>query len=454
MPQIIPTPVTLPPQAHHDDASVLPPLLPVTDEDAPDRSGARDSDGPPSGWTLGAAGLARLTALRHDLHAHPELAFTEHRTAARISAWLRALGLTVHGGIGGTGLVATVHGRGRSASNPGPSIGLRADMDALPITETSSVPHTSRHPGKMHACGHDGHMAMLLGAAQLLVQDAASFDGSVHLIFQPAEEGDGGAESMIRDGLFTRFACQAVFALHNWPPLPQGQMAVRVGPIMAATMRFEIRVRGAGGHAAMPHRTVDPIPVACAIVSQLQTLVSRNVDPVDSAVLTIGRIEAGTAENIIPDEAAIYGTVRTLRPQTERLITEGIERIAHHIAAAHQCQASYSAYPGCPATVNTAPEAQLMARAMAACVGQTNSFPAIDPAMTAEDFGCMLQVVPGAYGWIGNGAAPSTKGGNLSSGLHNAGYDFHDDNIALGARFWHTLVRMWMQENSAARPIA
>ena len=384
--------------------------------------------------------LGQLLRFRHDMHANPELRYEEHRTAAKVAAYLQALGLGPHCGLGTTGVVASIHGQGRSKDNPGPSIGIRADMDALPVQETSGVPHASCVPGKMHACGHDGHTTMLLGAATLLTQNPA-FDGTVHLIFQPAEEGGAGAKAMMDEGLFQRFPCDAVFALHNWPSLPQGQMAVRAGPIMASTMRFEIKVRGKGGHAAMPHTTLDPVPVACAIVSQLQTLVSRGVDPLDSAVLTIGKIEGGTTENIIPDECTIYGTVRTLLSSTHAFMIEGLQRIATHVAAAHQCEATYIHKPGYPNTTNTAPEAAFMAAVMQEMVGPDNAFPDIAPAMTSEDFGFMLEAVPGAYGWIGNG-----RNGQPGVGLHNPGYDFNDDNIELGARFWERLARRWFEQ--------
>ncbi|AQZ98707.1 M20 aminoacylase family protein [Comamonas kerstersii] len=384
--------------------------------------------------------LGKLLSFRHDMHANPELRYEEHRTADKIAAYLNALGLPIHRGLGKTGIVATIYGKGHSKDNPGCSIGIRADMDALPVQETTGAAHASCVPGKMHACGHDGHTTMLLGAATLLAKNP-DFDGTVHLIFQPAEEGGAGAKAMMEDGLFKRFPCDAVFALHNWPSLPQGQMAVRVGPIMASTMRFEIRVRGKGGHAAMPHKTLDPIPVACAIVSQLQTLVSRGVDPLDSAVLTIGKIEGGTVENIIPDEAAIYGTVRTLKKSTQEYMIEGLKRISSHVAAAHMCEATYIHKPGYPNTTNTAKEARFMADVMAELVGKDNAFPDIEPAMTAEDFGFMLEEVPGAYGWIGNG-----KNGQPGVGLHNPGYDFNDDNIELGSRFWNQLARRWFEQ--------
>jgi len=384
--------------------------------------------------------LGQLVSFRRDLHANPELKYEEHRTADKVAAYLSALGLSVHRGLGQTGVVGTIHGKGYSKDHPGRSIGIRADMDALPVAEATGTPYASCVPGKMHACGHDGHTTMLLGAATLLAQNP-DFDGSVQLIFQPAEEGGAGAKAMMDDGLFTLFPCNAVFALHNWPSLPQGQMAVRVGPIMASTMRFEIRVRGKGGHAAMPHQTLDPIPVTCAIVTQLQTLVSRGVDPVDSAVLTIGKIESGTVENIIPDEAVVYGTVRALSKRTQDYMVAGLERIATHVAAAHQCTATFINKPGYPNTTNTAREAQFMGEVMQEVVGKDHAFPDIAPAMTAEDFGFMLEEVPGAYGWIGNGA-----NGQPGVGLHNPGYDFNDDNIALGAQFWDRLARRWFSQ--------
>lgn len=378
------------------------------------------------------ADAAAIAADRHALHAHPGTGFDIDYAVQYVTRRLTELGYAPQP-CGRAGVTATV-GQG------GKTFLLRADMDALPVQEASGVDFASEVPGKMHACGHDGHTTMLLGAATLLAKNP-DFDGTVHLIFQPAEEGGAGAKAMMEDGLFKRFPCDAVFALHNWPSLPQGQMAVRVGPIMASTMRFEIRVRGKGGHAAMPHKTLDPIPVACAIVSQLQTLVSRGVDPLDSAVLTIGKIEGGTVENIIPDEAAIYGTVRTLKKSTQEYMIEGLKRISSHVAAAHMCEATYIHKPGYPNTTNTAKEARFMADVMAELVGKDNAFPDIEPAMTAEDFGFMLEEVPGAYGWIGNG-----KNGQPGVGLHNPGYDFNDDNIELGSRFWNQLARRWFEQ--------
>jgi len=387
--------------------------------------------------------IGKLIQFRRDLHAHPELKFEETRTAGQVAAWLEALGLPVHRGMGGTGVVATLRGTGPDAGDPRRAIGLRADMDALPVQELNAFDHASANPGRMHACGHDGHTAMLLGGATLLAKKP-DFNGTVHFIFQPGEEGGAGARKMMEDGLFDRFPVQAVFGLHNWPALPAGQMGVRVGPIMGSANRFEIRVRGKGGHAAQPHTTIDPIPVACAIVGQLQSLVSRTVDPLDSAVLTIGKIESGTVENIIPDEAFIYGTCRTLGDATLQQLIEGIERISTHVAQAHRASAEVIIKPGYPTTVNHPREARFMARVMAEAVGEGNAQADVLPAMTAEDFGFMLEKVPGAYGWIGNG-----PGGKPGVNLHNPAYDFNDDILGLGAGFWDRLAREWFVSEGA-----
>jgi hippurate hydrolase len=389
--------------------------------------------------------IGRLVRFRHDLHAHPELKFEENRTAREVAAWLQALGLPVERGLGGTGLVATLRGDGPDAADPKRAIGLRADMDALPLQEANTFEHASANPGRMHACGHDGHMTMLLGAATLLAREP-HFNGTVHFIFQPGEEGGAGARKMMEDGLLARFPMRAVFALHNWPMLPAGQMGVRVGPIMAATFRFEIRIRGQGGHAAQPHTTIDPIPVACALVGELQTLVSREVDPLDSAVLTVAKVESGTVENIIPDEAVIYGTCRALRPATQELLVEGLQRISTFMAQAHRASAQVIIKPGYPATVNHPHEARFMARVMAEAVGAANAHADVAPAMTAEDFGFMLEQVPGAYGFIGNGAA-----GQPVVNLHSPGYDFNDDILAPGAAFWDLLVRRWFEDDHNIR---
>jgi amidohydrolase len=387
--------------------------------------------------------LGRLIQFRRDLHAHPELKFEETRTSDQIASYLAALGLPLQRGMGGTGVVATLRGRGPNADDPSRAIGLRADMDALPVQELNGFEYASKNLGRMHACGHDGHTTMLLGGATLLAKNP-DFDGTVHFIFQPGEEGGAGARLMMEQGLFEQFPVKAVFALHNWPALPAGQMGVRIGPIMASANRFEIRIRGKGGHAAQPHTTVDPIPVACAIVGQLQTLVSRSVDPLDSAVLTVGKIESGTVENIIPDEAFIYGTCRTLSPQTLNHLIEGIERISTHVAQAHRATAQVIIKPGYPCTVNHPHEASFMAQVMAGMVGERNAHPDVLPAMTAEDFGFMLEEVPGAYGFIGNGT-----GGKPGVNLHNAAYDFNDDILGLGASFWDRLARRWFEQQAS-----
>lgn len=379
--------------------------------------------------------LGQLIHFRRDLHAHPELKFEESRTSDRVAAYLTALGIPLHRGMGGTGVVASLRGRGPNAGAR--AIGLRADMDALPVQEINHFDYASTNPGRMHACGHDGHTTMLLGAATLLSKQP-DFDGTVHFIFQPGEEGGAGARLMMEDGLFEKFPVQAVFALHNWPALPAGQMGVRVGAIMASANRFEIRVHGKGGHAAQPHTTVDPIPVACAIVGQLQTLVSRTVDPLDSAVVTVGRIESGTVENIIPNEAVIYGTCRSLGAGTLVHLVEGLQRISTHVAQAHRATADVIIRPGYPTTVNHPREARFMADVMAATVGAQNAHADVPPAMTAEDFGFMLEKVPGSYGFIGNG--PNGKPG---VNLHNAAYDFNDDILGIGANFFDRMTRQW-----------
>ncbi|WP_034387206.1 M20 aminoacylase family protein [Comamonas composti] len=384
--------------------------------------------------------LGRLIAFRRDMHANPELCYEEHRTADQIAAYLQALGLPMVRGLGKTGIVATLRGRGPNADAPERSIGLRADIDALPMQEHNRFAHASQHAGRMHGCGHDGHTAMLLGAATLLTQQP-DFDGTVHFIFQPAEEGGAGAKAMMEDGLFTRFPMRAVFALHNWPALPAGQMGVRAGPIMASANRFEIRVQGVGGHGAQPHTTIDPVPVACAIVSQLQLLVSRNLDPLDSAVITVGQVEAGSMENIIPSEAVIRGTCRTLKPQTRKLMHEGIERIANHVAQAHQARATVNMKPGYPSTVNHEMEALFMAEVMREVAGANMAHGDVLPAMTGEDFGFMLEAMPGCYGFIGNG--PKNGPG---VNLHSSDYDFNDDVLGLGATFWDRLVRRWCKQ--------
>ncbi|MGO1766226.1 MAG: amidohydrolase, partial [Advenella sp.] len=293
--------------------------------------------------------LERLQTLRRKIHMNPELKYEEVSTARLIVEHLDALNIQYEDRIGETGIVATIHGFNRDRANPGRTIGLRADMDALPMQETNRFEHASKVAGKMHACGHDGHVCMLLGAAELLISNNI-FDGTVHLIFQPAEEGGAGAKAMMEAGLFDKYPCDAIFALHNWPDLPYGQMAVRPGPIMGASVRFEIIISGKGGHGALPHEAIDPIPIACAIVCQLQTLISRSKNPQDVAVLTVGKIESGIMENIIPDEAKIFGTCRTLTTKTQAVLVEGLHRVSTGVAQAHAAQAEIKIKYGYPAT--------------------------------------------------------------------------------------------------------
>ncbi|MCB1959708.1 MAG: amidohydrolase [Rhodocyclaceae bacterium] len=371
---------------------------------------------------------AGLTALRRDIHAHPELAFEEHRTAELVAKRLEAAGIETHRGIGRTGVVGVIRA-GTSAR----AIGLRADMDALPMQERNTFPHHSRHPGRMHACGHDGHTTMLLGAAQYLAGHR-DFDGTVYLIFQPAEEGDGGGREMIEDGLFERFPMDAVFGLHNWPGLPAGHFAVHSGPVMASADRFDIEVMGHGAHAAMPHLGVDPVPAAAALVQALQTVVSRTLDPLDAAVVSVTQIHAGEAYNVIPDRASLCGTVRAFSSENQSRIEEAMQRICQGIGAAFNVNVRFSYQRGYPATLNAAAEAALCAGVARAVAGDDAVRTDLPPSMGAEDFAYFLQEKSGAYVWLGNGPG---EGGCT---LHNPHYDFNDAVIPVGVSYWVRLV--------------
>lgn len=366
-----------------------------------------------------------LVAFRRDIHAHPELGFREHRTAGRIAEQLRALGLEVHEGIGRTGVVGMLRNGASSRS-----IGLRADMDALPIDEQTNLPYASRTPGQFHGCGHDGHVAMLLGAAQHLAR-TRRFDGTVNFFFQPAEEGHGGAREMVREGLFERFPCDRVFALHNWPDLPAGTIATRPGPIMGAADKFEIRLEGRGGHAAIPQDTPDAILAAAALVQQLNAIVSRRVAPTASAVLSITQIHGGHTHNVIPATVTVSGTVRTFDSAVQDRIEASVRAIAAGVALAGEVTASVEYTRYYPATINDA-EAAHEALAAAATVGEARIAP--DPAFTSEDFAFMLQACKGAYIWLGQAKAPG------SPPLHNPHYDFNDDVLELGVRLHVALV--------------
>lgn len=372
-----------------------------------------------------------MTAWRRDIHAHPELGFEEERTSDLVAAKLAEFGITVHRGLGGTGVVGTLKGLGTGS---GRTIGLRADMDALPMPEANDFDHASRHAGKMHACGHDGHTTMLLGAARYLAE-TRNFDGTVHFIFQPAEEGLGGAKRMIDDGLFRQFDCEQIYGLHNWPELPAGQIAVHPGPVMAAANQFEIHVTGHGAHAAMPHRGIDPVLVSAHIITAAQSLVSRGTNPADSAVVSITVVEAGTAANVIPDSARMLGTMRTFSEENHRRIQEQFARLVSSIAEGLGAKAELRFRPGYPATVNSEPEARIAAAAAAKVVGDENVVWAPAPTMAAEDFGYMLKERPGAYIWLGHGGhrGPSCR-------LHNPHYDFNDAILTTGASYWASLV--------------
>ncbi len=369
-----------------------------------------------------------MAAWRRDLHAHPETAFAEHRTAALVAERLASFGCEVHTGLAGTGVVGVLR-----AGTSQTGIGLRADMDALPITEANTFAHCSRHPGRMHACGHDGHTTMLLGAAQYLAE-SRRFDGTVVLIFQPAEENEGGGRVMVQEGLFERFPVQAVYGLHNWPGLAEGRFAVRPGPMMAGCDQFEIKLSGRGCHAAMAEEGIDPIVAGSALVQALQTITSRNIAAADAAVVSVTQFHGGEACNVIPASVVLRGSLRYFRDEVRQTIHGRLQSLCAGVAAAHGAQAELRLIPGYPPTVNSAAEAATAAAAMAAVVGAERVDTHLPPTMGAEDFAYMLQARPGAYGWIGNG--PGT-GGCL---LHNPRYDFNDALLVIGASYWATLV--------------
>ena len=375
--------------------------------------------------------LDELAAIRRDIHAHPELAFNELRTAELVARELTRYGLEVHCGLAGTGVIGVLRkGSGTRA------IGLRADMDALPLQEKNDFPHRSRDPGRMHACGHDGHTTILLGAARYLAEhrDDLDFDGTVYFIFQPAEESEGGAAVMIADGLFDRFPMEAVFGLHNWPGIPVGEMAVRPGPVMAGSCTFEVSVRGHGCHAAMPHQGVDTLVVSSQLVLALQTVVARNLHPCESAVVSVTQIHAGEAWNIIPDDAVLRGTIRSFNAETQELVERAVERLCTGIASAFGAQISVRFDHRYPPTVNSVAQSEVCRQVATALLGpdkvRTNEL----PSMGAEDFAYMLREKPGCYVWLGNG--PGTGGCTL----HNPHYDFNDEILPLGVNYWVRLV--------------
>jgi hippurate hydrolase len=378
--------------------------------------------------------IGEFIQIRRDIHAHPELAFEEHRTAALVAGKLRDWGYEVTTGLGQTGVVGTLR-RGKSTR----SLGLRADMDALPIHEAGSRAWTSTKPGLMHGCGHDGHTATLLAAARLMAQDL-DFDGVVHLIFQPAEEGAGGAVQMMADGLFERFPCDAVFALHNMPGIEAGRFVFRSGPTMASSDNVTIHLKGRGGHGAFPHQSVDTVVAAASIVMALQTIVSRNVDPLKTAVVTVGALHAGEANNVIPEDARLELSVRALDTDVRTLLKERIVALVDQQAASFGVQASIDWRPGYAVLVNTPQETALAADVALRLFGTERVDPNGPMFTASEDFSFMLQRVPGCYFFVGNGG-PGTPG---ACNVHNPGYDFNDDIIAPGAAFWVALTKCFL----------
>ena len=373
-----------------------------------------------------------LTGIRQDIHAHPELGFTEQRTSDVVAARLASWGIEVHRGIAKTGLVGVIKGR---KSSSGRAVGLRADMDCLPMHELGNLPYKSVNPGCMHACGHDGHTTMLLGTGRYLAE-TRNFDGTAYLIFQPAEEGGGGGRVMVEEGLFDRFPADEIYALHNWPSLPPGKIAVRPGPVMAATDEIQITVRGQGGHAAMPHLGVDPVVLAAHIITALQTVASRNVNPVDAVVISVTSMQTsqlGTF-NVIADAVKLCGTIRTFRPETRDLAEKRLHEIVAGVAAALGGSAEIEYHRNYPATVNSVRESAFAAKVGARIFGAENVVTDADPTMGGEDFSYMLLAKPGAYVWLGQG------GGPMSCFLHNPNYDFNDDVSPMGAGYLAALV--------------
>lgn len=389
----------------------------------------------------------QLAQLRRDIHAHPELCFEEFRTSDLVANTLTEWGIPVHRGLGKTGVVGIVHGRDGGACGRG--VGLRADMDALPMTELNTFEHRSRFAGRMHACGHDGHTAMLLAAAQYLAKHL-DFDGTIYLIFQPAEEGGGGARTMIEDGLFDLFPMDAVFGMHNWPGYPSGSFAVSPGPVMASSNEFKITIHGKGCHAALPHNGIDPVPVACQMVMAFQTIVSRNKKPVEAAVISVTMIHTGEATNVVPDVCELQGTVRTFSTAVLDMVENRMREVAEHTCAAYGARCDFEFHRNYPPTINSSDEAAFARQVMLDLVGADQVLHQ-EPTMGAEDFAFMLQVKPGAYCFIGNGdgqhrgSYPGTGHDSGPCTLHNPHYDFNDKLIPLGGSYWVELATRWLR---------
>jgi amidohydrolase len=379
-----------------------------------------------------------LQQIRRDLHAHPELCYEEQRTSDVVAARLTEWGIPVVRGLGVTGVVGII----KNGSSPR-AIGLRADMDALPLQEINNFDHASRHPGKMHACGHDGHTAMLLGAAHYLATNR-NFDGTVYLVFQPAEEGGAGARRMIEDGLFTQFPMDAIYGMHNWPGMEAGTFGVVPGPMMASSNEFRVVVKGKGAHAAQPHRGVDPIMVAVNIAQGWQTIISREKSPLDTAVLSVTQIHAGSATNIIPGEAVMVGTVRTFTTPVLDSIEQRMQEMASGIAAGFNATVDFAFKRNYPPLVNHPEQTAMAIDAMRAVVGTDRVDANVEPTMGAEDFAFMLQARPGCYVFLGNGEGDHRAAGHGLGPcqLHNASYDFNDHLLPIGASYWIRLAEL------------
>jgi amidohydrolase len=370
-----------------------------------------------------------IRAWRHDLHAHPELLYDVQRTAATVAEKLKAFGCDeVVTGLGRTGVVGVI--RGSKPAGAGKVIGLRADMDALPIEEASNLPYKSTVPGKMHACGHDGHTAMLLGAARYLA-DTRNFAGTAVVIFQPAEEGGGGGREMVQDGLMERFGIQEVYGMHNYPGLPVGQFALRPGPLMAAADRLTIEIEGRGGHAARPHICIDTVLVGAQMINQIQSIVARNVDPLDSAVISICMFQAGSTDNVIPQTALLRGTARSLSPQVQDVLETRLREVVEGTARLYGAKAKLTYKRDYPVTRNHDRETAFAAAVASEVVGPERVNANVAPMMGAEDFSFMLNARPGAFIFVGNGD---------TAGLHHPAYDFNDETIPIGTSYWVRLV--------------
>jgi hippurate hydrolase len=388
------------------------------------------------------ADAVSIQTLRRDIHAHPELCFQEHRTSDLIAKSLADWDIPVHRGMATTGVVGIIRGgRGERA------VGLRADVDALPMVERNSFAHASVYRGKMHACGHDGHTVMLLAAAKYL-SGHRNFDGTVYVIFQPAEEGGGGARQMINDGLFERFPMEAIFGAHNWPGLGVGQFALKAGPVFASSNNFKIVIRGKGAHAADPHDGIDPLPVACQMVQAFQTIISRNKRPLDSAVISVTMVHAGEAINVVPDSCEIQGTVRTFALDVLDTIERRMRQIAEATCLAFEATCEFEFRRNYPPTINHRPETEFMRELLGTLVGASNVVE-FEPTMGAEDFSYYLLQKPGCYFLIGNG-----DGGHRVPGhgegpctLHNTSYDFNDALIPLGGSLWVSLAEAWLSSS-------